>query len=405
MRTLTMLTAVALAVTFTLTAAGGVAVTPPTFPESYYAAWSPDGKQIAFTTDRLGSTDIFVMNADGTRQRPLLRDATSEWWPTWSPDGKRIAFVSSRADGEHGQIYSLELASGRVTRLTYSNGSDLQPDWSSDGRITFRHRAEESSQIYVMNGDGSGLRQLVSDDDFDISPRWSPDSSKIAFVGGDDEAFVDVVNADGTGRVRLTTTGSEYEPSWSPDGTRILFTTEDDDENDDIWIMNADGSGQRKLFGSLSASENGPQFSPDGKRIVFDSDPTGEWQVYTMSAAAKSLRRLTGLPRVMSSTGRRCSIIGTTGRDVLHGTSRDDVICGFGGNDVIRGAGGDDLLDGGPGNDTINGGGGDDTMLGGPGNDTFEAIDGFRDSMDGGAGRDRARLDPNDWLSSVEIFG
>ena len=113
MRTLTTLTAIVLAATFTLTAAGGVAATPPTFPESYYAAWSPDGKQIAFTSDRLGSIDIFVMNADGTRQRPLVRDATNEWWPTWSPDG----------NGSPSSAAARTANAGRSTRWSWPPGA------------------------------------------------------------------------------------------------------------------------------------------------------------------------------------------------------------------------------------------------------------------------------------------
>lgn len=409
--TLISLLALALALTCTLAASARVGThAPPTFPMSDLAAWSPDGKRIAFTSDRLGGRDIFVMNADGTQQRALLRGPDDEWWSTWSPDGKQIAFTS---DGETGraQIYSVELSTGQVTRLTYSDAADRTPDWSSDGRIAFRRWTfdpdtdEETSQIYVMNADGSGLRALAADKDYQLTPAWSPDASKIAFVGGDDDGFIDVVNADGSGRVRLTTGGSEFEPRWSPDGKQILFSVyNEDDEDDDIWIMNADGSGQRKLLGTTTASEAGARFAPAGNRILFASDPTGEWQIYTMSRAGTNVKRLTGLARVMSSTGRRCTVIGTPRRDVLLGTSRDDVICGLRGDDVLRGAGGEDLIDGGAGADQLIGGSGDDTMLGGRGNDTFDAIDGFRDSVDGGAGSDRARLDPNDWISSVELL-
>jgi Tol biopolymer transport system component len=406
MRT-TLISTFALAVALVLTVPAGARVDAyaPVFPANYYGAWSPDGKRIAFTSNRFGTADIFVMNADGTQQRPVVRDdGADEWWPAWSPDGKLIAFVSDRDnDGERGQIYSVELATRHVTRLTYSDADDYGPAWSADDRIAFVRNEDEGGQIHVMNSDGNGVTRVVADDEDHATPAWSPDSTKIAFVGGEtDDGFIDVVNADGTGRVRLTTTSSDFRPAWSPDGRQIVFQTYRANDTSDIWIMNADGSDQRWLLGTESTWEVGARFAPGGKQIVFVSDATGESQVYTASASGTGMKRLTGLARILSSTGRRCTLIGTPGRDVLRGIGRDDVICGLGGDDILYGGGGDDLVDGGPGTDEITGGPGDDTMLGGAGTDRFDAVDGFRDSLDGGAGRDRARIDPNDWISSIE---
>jgi Ca2+-binding RTX toxin-like protein len=88
-----------------------------------------------------------------------------------------------------------------------------------------------------------------------------------------------------------------------------------------------------------------------------------------------------------------CTIVGTPGRDVLVGTSGRDVICGGGGDDVILGRGGNDSLRGGSGNDRLIGGGGSDRLQGGSGDDTLIALDGQRDLLVGGPGRDRARAD------------
>lgn len=90
----------------------------------------------------------------------------------------------------------------------------------------------------------------------------------------------------------------------------------------------------------------------------------------------------------VSSTGSRCTIVGTPRADVLVGTSHRDVICGLGGNDVIRGRGGDDVIDGGPGADRIDAGPGNDRIVGGTGNDTISAGAGS-DRIDSGSGADR----------------
>lgn len=96
----------------------------------------------------------------------------------------------------------------------------------------------------------------------------------------------------------------------------------------------------------------------------------------------------------------RCTIVGTSGDDVLRGTARDDVICGRGGDDRLLGLGGDDLLLGGRGRDTLRGGPGDDELVGGRGKDVLDARDAarFKDRLRCGDGRDRAIADVPDWV-------
>ncbi len=128
-------------------------------------------------------------------------------------------------------------------------------------------------------------------------------------------------------------------------------------------------------------------------------------------------------PAVQASKagGLRCTIRGTATADRLRGTPHADVICGFGGNDTIDGGAGNDRIDGGAGsdrlaggagsdrlsggggNDVLSGGAGRDTLVGGSGNDAFEARDGEIDMVAGGAGRDHARTDNRDRLSSIEV--
>jgi Tol biopolymer transport system component len=89
--------------------------------------WSPNGRRLAFTSDRDGANDIFVMGTDGSHPVNLTPDPASDRNATWSPDGTEIAFASDRSGRFH--LYALRRDGSRVTRLTNDAGSDTIPDW------------------------------------------------------------------------------------------------------------------------------------------------------------------------------------------------------------------------------------------------------------------------------------
>jgi Tol biopolymer transport system component len=141
-------------------------------------SWSPDGERIAFTSDRDGNSEIYVMNADnGSEQTRLTEESQADLNPRWSPDGDKIAFDSNRG-GQRG-IFVMNADNGSdVTRLT--EGSS--PSWSPDGeRIAFtsdRDAEEDSDQnaIYVMNYTGVDSRnatRLTEPDSYYEDLDWS----------------------------------------------------------------------------------------------------------------------------------------------------------------------------------------------------------------------------------------
>ena len=164
-------------------------------------AWSPDGSQIAFVSDRTGHWDfeIHVMDADGSNVRQLTTSPGDDWQPSWSPDGKQIVFASVR-DGNW-EIYVMDTDGSNVRRLTSRPGMDWTPEWSPDGKqIAFASKETDLWQIYVMNADGSSVEQLTDDSSNDFEPTWSPDGKRLAFAsqgtaGG--RMQVSVMNADG----------------------------------------------------------------------------------------------------------------------------------------------------------------------------------------------------------------
>jgi Tol biopolymer transport system component len=111
----------------------------------------------------------------------------------------------------------------------------------------------------------------------------------------DEDGVIATIDEDGTDRLQLTTGAQspfgDYEPSWSPGGTLITFTRWTS-TSADVWIMNADGTGQKKLTTS-SAWDDNPQFSADGSRIVFSTNRNGHFDIYSMTLTGGSLKRLT----------------------------------------------------------------------------------------------------------------
>ena len=269
-------------------------------------------KQIVFTSDRTGSWDIWVMNEDGTGRRNLAPNPAQEHFPVWSPDGTRIAFSSDR-DGNR-EIYVMDANGSNPIRLTNHPNPDTRPTWSPDGnRIAFTSFRDGEGEIYVINADGTGLANLTNNpgsrDDY---ADWSPDGTWIAFTslrnstgGLDTNTEVYRMRADGSNPERLTDTPlTELGPDWSPDGTRIVFYTFpqvvlgiDLPGDDDIYVMNADGSERQALL-----ANPGEDFQPRWSthdRIVFTSNrPVTD--VWVMDSDGSNFDRLTDDPNVTS---------------------------------------------------------------------------------------------------------
>ncbi len=210
-------------------------------------SWSPDRTHIAFTSDRDGNMEIYLMAVDAEQKR-LTSHLAADMQPAWAWQGGVLAFSSARDGSAH--IYTMRSDGSSLTRVTSGPASDTLPSWSPvGGRIVFASNRDGGDfDLFVINANGSGLAQLTQNAVDDVWPDWSPDGARIAYVSGGD---VYVLTVGGAQSTRLTTVGNVQGVAWSPDGGRIVYSA-----GGDLWIIGAGG-------GAPVALTSGPALDSD----------------------------------------------------------------------------------------------------------------------------------------------
>jgi dipeptidyl aminopeptidase/acylaminoacyl peptidase len=318
---------------------------------------SPDGKQIAFTrraVDKVNDkwdTSIWVMNADGSRQRSVVVGGS----PRWSPDGSKLLYLATgQPSGTQLWVRFMD-GDGGATQLSRLTEAPTEPEWSPDGTmIAFRmnvptreswsiplptppkgakwteaprivqrlnYRSDRVGftddgyqHLFVMPGDGGQARQVTNGNWNHSAARWTPDSKALLF------SSLRTPNSDGawreteiyrvavsTGVISALTSrkGPDNNPLASPDGRLIAYTGYDSTDatwkDATIYLMSADGSNSRALNAALDRSPAGMMWAPDGSGVYYNVENEGYRNLMFTSITGQT-RAITSGKRVLSAT-------------------------------------------------------------------------------------------------------
>ncbi len=260
--------------------------------------WSPDGELIAFYGQVGFQNELFTMKPDGSSRTNISNDPGNDFQPVFSPDGTKIVFASSRI-GSKDDIWVMDASGANPVRITDLSGGAESPDWQPLGSeppvpverpkkiendlIVFSSNRigpgnpEGDAEIFVMTAIGTKLKQLTFNNGLaDLSPAWSPFGKKIAFSrlppGGTTNSDIFTMNPDGTGLRRLTSSiEPDSNPIHSPNARRIAWVRRiatGASSDADILAMDVDGANKVNLTNSVE-EEDSPTWGVDSRRLAF----------------------------------------------------------------------------------------------------------------------------------------
>ena len=192
-------------------------------------SWSPDGESLAYVSFEKKNAAIYVQTLRTSERRQVSARSGLNNSPSWSPDGKALALTLSRKDGDV-DVYTLDLASQMLTRMTFDPGIDTEPVWSADGKkIYFTSDRGGSPQIYEVNvADPRTPRRVTFEGTYNARPRLSPDGKRLAVVHLDGGNFRIATVDLASKAVQVLTQGKQDEsPSFAPNGSTIIYATQD----------------------------------------------------------------------------------------------------------------------------------------------------------------------------------
>ena len=237
--------------------------------EDSRGAWSPEGRDIAFNSDRDGDMNIWLFSGRDATVRKLTTGPGGDFQPNWAPDGKHIVFFSSRSGTPN--IWQVDVASGVLKQLTNTPSVDINPFYSPDGRwIAFQSDRSGRLEVWLMATDGSGARQLSHEGSGGHFLRWNEAGDAVIFrcPTCDSTGMTMEVSMNGGPSRELAKSMGGSHLSLSPDRSRIMDVV----GHKTLWVSSIGAGNPEKAFefSDPTVRIDYPVWSPDGKWVLFD---------------------------------------------------------------------------------------------------------------------------------------
>jgi serine/threonine-protein kinase len=259
-----------------------------------------NGGRIVFTCTRGDYNQLCMINRDGTELVQLTDMAASNYYPVFTPDGSSVLFASNRA-GPAFDFFILNFNEREVFQITNNVGNVISPDFSPDGRfIVFANRVgDDPTSVWMVNADGLNPRLIYKGSGDIVSVSWSPDGEKIAYAmntGVPQEYEIFTMDTSGRNHLKVSQglQGIGGSVDWSPDGTSLLIYAGPFEDKDIFKINVATGAFVQLTDGGNNA---GASYSPNGQFIVFNSlRNNNQADLYIMEADGSGMRQITNDP-------------------------------------------------------------------------------------------------------------
>lgn len=248
--------------------------------------------RLAFWSDRNGYKEIYLMEYDGSDQRPVTAHQSISMSPAWSPTSDGLSYVTFV--GGLPNVYFADLSTGRKNALLPKGAHNTSPSFSPDGsKIVFASSMNGNWEVFSADRSGGNLRQLTHSRGIDTNPSWSPNGREIAFTsnrGGQPQIYV--MDAEGSNLRRISFGGTYNDgAAWSPNGSVLAYASRRGGSFD--LAVSHLVTGESRFVTAGGANDETPTFSPDGRRIAFASDRSGRAQIYVVDVEGREVSQLT----------------------------------------------------------------------------------------------------------------